>query len=310
MRDITNLELATLISELQEAKGLFLDRFYEDGEGRFRFKLQKRGAQLNVLCILSKALNRTAFVQKSETPTSFAIGARNRIEGFGIEGIEQYNKDRIVLIRLQKGEERANVIIEMFGKGNLIIADAQMKVLLPYYTQEFKDRAIRKGVEYVPPKSAMMKETEPPKDHASYVYRDGSGKAVGFSLGKSEKYAGMKEQPFATLGEALDTIYYEEGMEEQAKPVKNPEAEELESSIAKQRKILKGMQDQIDEAQLKGSEIMGSMHEINEVIGAAQGNKRITKEELQRLFPKTRILSVDLKEKVIEIETETEGKVI
>jgi hypothetical protein len=38
------------------------------------------------------------------------------------------------------------------------------------------------------------------------------------------------------------------------------------------------------------------------MIKAAQGNKRITKEELQRMFPKIKVLNVDLKDKKITIE--------
>jgi predicted ribosome quality control (RQC) complex YloA/Tae2 family protein len=303
MRDISNLELITLVDELRgEIIGLKVDKFYEDREGKFRIRLAKRGVQYNIQCILSKTINKTNYVEKIETPTSFAMAVRNRTEGFTVEGIEQYNKDRIVIIKLAKMDEKANIIIEMFGKGNFIITDGKMEIQLAYYQQVFNDRQVRKGIEYRPPKSTMTKEAAVPADHTSFIYIDNEGKAIDYSLGASEKHNGASSQQFPSLGQALDEFYYRKEMELMGTEPKNPEAEELEKSIKRQEGILKGMQEGIDSAQYTGNRIMENMEMINRIIKAAQENRRITKEELQKMFPKVKVLSIDLKEKTLEIE--------
>lgn len=71
--------------------------------------------------------------------------------GFAIISIEQYNNDRIILIRTKKGDGEMNIILEMFGRGNFIIADNSMKITLAYQVHEFKDRAVRPGAVYNPP---------------------------------------------------------------------------------------------------------------------------------------------------------------
>ena len=70
-----------------------------------------------------------------------------------IDAIEQYNNDRIILIRMKKGEESVSMILEMFGQGNLIIADNEMKALLVYRPHTFKDRTVQTNSKYTPPSS-------------------------------------------------------------------------------------------------------------------------------------------------------------
>src|SRR4029077_3595181 len=131
---------------------------YEIERDKFRFKLSRKGEKANIQLMLPYTLNMTEYVEIREEATNFAIAARKRMAGMMIEAIEQYNEDRILLIKLIKGEERANIIIEMFGKGNLIISDNEMKILLAYDVHSFKDREIKPSIEYIPPKKNQSKK--------------------------------------------------------------------------------------------------------------------------------------------------------
>ena len=156
MRQLYTIELVCLVKELREFEGYYVDKFYEDKDDTFRFALSRKGSKANLRCVLPFAINRTAYISPADEPTNFAIAVRKRIAGFMIEGIMQYNNDRIVLIKLTKGEDAVNLILEMFGKGNLVIADKGMKILLVYKPHIFKDRDVRVNSTYAQPKSANI----------------------------------------------------------------------------------------------------------------------------------------------------------
>lgn len=156
MRELYKLELVRLIQELKGIEGFYIDQFYELGKDRFRLKLSKKGEKANLNCTLPYTINRTQLVEVREDATNFTIAVRNRISGYKIANIGLLNDDRIILIGLEGRGEKANLILEMFGRGNMIIADSEMKIKLAYHTHDFADRSIRPEKTYIPPKNSSV----------------------------------------------------------------------------------------------------------------------------------------------------------
>ncbi len=303
MRGITSEELAVIVDELQEFAGFYIDKFYEVADDRFRLKMSKNKVQANIQIILSHAINRTEYIEKQDMPTNFASAVRKRIEGFQIREIRQLNYDRVVVFVLGKGEATLNMIVEMFGKGNLIITDENMRILLAQKVQESRDRNIKNGFDYKPPTQATNYRFEKPAGIKPIIYRSG-GKAVDYSIRELEKYAGLEAQGFGTLQEALDQFYFENpigaGKEENTEQKRR--IEELENSIKKQEKLLGNFDREIEDNKEMGRTLLEKMNSINALIGSARADRRITREGLQRQFPDVKILNVDLKNKKVRIE--------
>ena len=156
MRQLYTIELIALVKELQGLAGFYIDKFYESSDSVFRLSLSRKGEKLDVRCVLPYAIGRTEYIEHAEEPTNFATAVRKKISGFEMVSIEQYNNDRIILIKLKKGEEAINIILEMFGQGNMIIADKDMKALLVYKPHTFKDRAVTTNSTYTPPKNSNI----------------------------------------------------------------------------------------------------------------------------------------------------------
>src|SRR5271157_1645019 len=153
MRALCSLELPVLIKGLKSLEGFRISKFYDAGNSRFFFRLRKGDEKLNVQCILPYTFNITEYAPQNLESTGFAAAARKRIEDYLIERIEQLNNDRIVLVRLKKGDTQSNIILELFGRGNLILTDAAMKITLVHTPHDFKDRSVRVGATYKPPSS-------------------------------------------------------------------------------------------------------------------------------------------------------------
>lgn len=160
MRELYTPELMVLVRELGKFEGFFIDKFYESARDNFRIKLSKSGMKSNIVCMLPCAINETVYIEEAEQASNFAIAVRKRITGFMIEKIEQMGKDRIIVIRLKKGAERVNLILEMFGQGNMVITDSAMQITLAYKIHAFKDREIRPKVAYAMPHSNAVDITD------------------------------------------------------------------------------------------------------------------------------------------------------
>ncbi|MGA2800360.1 MAG: NFACT family protein [Candidatus Micrarchaeaceae archaeon] len=156
MRELYTIELVRLVEELGSLEGYYIDQFYELGKGKFRIKLSRKGEKLNLRCMLPETINRTEYIELSEEATNFSMGIRKRISGLAIASIAQLNNDRIIMIKAGTGEKEANMIFEMFGRGNLVLADSSMKIQLAYQIHNFKDRAVRPNVTYQPPKNQSI----------------------------------------------------------------------------------------------------------------------------------------------------------
>ncbi len=156
-RELYMVELLRLSRELDaQLSGSYIDQFYQTGQDRFRVKVnaKKRRSNLNMHLPYYIALSDTAEVSDEASPFSMAM--RKRIDGFRISAVGLLGGDRILQIGIEKAEARLHMIIELFGKGNIILTDDQMRILLAYKQREFSERTIKNRAAYAPPKSASM----------------------------------------------------------------------------------------------------------------------------------------------------------
>lgn len=150
------IEIKVIVDELKGSLvSSHFKNFYELGENAFLLSLSKERKESLIYINLAKAINRTEFKERTESPTEFATQMRKRLEGCGIESVEQHNSDRIILVNFS-GKSEVKLVIEMFDKGNLVLVDKEGKVELAYRSRNYRDRSIRKGVAYLFPKSDAL----------------------------------------------------------------------------------------------------------------------------------------------------------
>jgi predicted ribosome quality control (RQC) complex YloA/Tae2 family protein len=157
MREPSTLDLAAIAAELKFLKSFYIEKFYELPGQQFRLKLNKSGeGQFNLMIIPGRLLSIASIITQQDQPTNFSQAVRKRIANSRIYDISLFNDDRILCINIEKGEQHQYIIIEMFGKGNLIIADSDMVITLAYMRHEFSDRKIFNGEKYIAPKNKRI----------------------------------------------------------------------------------------------------------------------------------------------------------
>ncbi len=148
MREMASLELHLAIKELKDKiEGSYLRKFYEDGKGSFRMQFYNNGATTSVYCSLLASFNSTKYSLESQAGTQFAIAMRKRIENAKVKRLYQYGMDRIIIIELSAKGQEYSIVIEMFGRGNLILVK-DGAIDLCYKRIIYKDREIRSKAKY------------------------------------------------------------------------------------------------------------------------------------------------------------------
>lgn len=139
-----SLEIFALISELRDKLvGDYLKKFYEIDKGIFLFKFRSP---------LLVDLKGYIFSGKMETPlqpTSFAMLMRKHLENKKLKDIRQHEFERIVVMDF--GDRK--VIVELFGEGNIVLLDEDGRIIMPYFSREFRHRIVKRGEIYSFPPS-------------------------------------------------------------------------------------------------------------------------------------------------------------
>ncbi len=147
---MTNFDINAIINELtqrlskSELKNIFElnDMFF------FRFRTKTEGTQ-HVVIELGKRLHITKYKREfPPTPSGLCKVFRTHIKGKFLQSIEQYDFDRILVMKFEAFEKVYTLIIELFSKGNIILLSPENKILVAKYYKKMRDRDIHPGIEF------------------------------------------------------------------------------------------------------------------------------------------------------------------
>lgn len=184
---MSNLDIMVCARELKNAIYFRVDNVYElDGTILLRLR-SRNGKRKDLIMELGRRINFTDRVYKTpKQPSSFAMLLRKHLAKTCLFAVEQPDFERIVELGFSGAEERL-LVLELFGRGNLVLCDQARKIIQPYRAEVWRHRTLRSGDFYTyPPK----KSPDPRKLTAACVGRALSsapdvvrGLAVNLNLG-------------------------------------------------------------------------------------------------------------------------------
>ncbi|KAF6212306.1 hypothetical protein GE061_012828 [Apolygus lucorum] len=126
----TSLDVAAVVLELQQVVGMRVNQVYDVDSKTYLFKLH-RGEEKCVLLMESGARFHTTNFDwpKNVSPSGFTMKLRKHIKNKRIDSIQQLGTDRIVVVKFGSGEATYNVILELFNRGNILLADHSLMIL-------------------------------------------------------------------------------------------------------------------------------------------------------------------------------------
>lgn len=160
-RELTSVDLAALVTELNRYEGAKVDKVYLYGDDLLRFKMRDfdRGrVELLVEVGDTKRAHATDPDRVPDAPgrpPNFAKMLRNRLSGADFAGVEQFEFDRILTFSFERGDENTQVVAELFGQGNAAVLDETGEVVRSLETVRLKSRTVAPGAQYEFPASRV-----------------------------------------------------------------------------------------------------------------------------------------------------------
>jgi predicted ribosome quality control (RQC) complex YloA/Tae2 family protein len=150
--NLTSLELHYLVNELQFLIGSRVDNIYapEKEELILQLYLSNKGKQL-LKIISGKLIYIASEKQPSKEPSGFCMFLRKHLDNARLRSIKQLASERIVEFIFEK-QEKKKLIIEFFGKGNIILCNKDNIILSALIYHKWKDREIKPKLKYSYPK--------------------------------------------------------------------------------------------------------------------------------------------------------------
>ena len=223
---LSSLEIEVVVEEIRKLVGYRVSRILHEGNNVFLF-FSKEGDKKLLRIVVGKAIFISKYEPELKEITSFCAHLRKWLMGCKLKGVSQYDLERVVKLEfLSRSKEELYLIVELLPRGNLVLCDRNLKILVPMKVQEFKDRKIRKGELYeLPPSRGVI-----PKSFEDFL-----GKVRGedrevvrvlaskfplgifaeevlarAGVGKEKKASELKEEElrriFAVLNETLDKV--------------------------------------------------------------------------------------------------------
>ena len=131
--EVTSLDIAAVISELKNIiTGAWIANIYQTDIKTLILKLhQTDQPHINLLIKAGNRLHLTDFaLEKPLKPSAFCMTLRKHLRNGRIRSIEQYEFERIIIIRIGARQEEFQLVSELFGDGNIVLVDFVTQFLL------------------------------------------------------------------------------------------------------------------------------------------------------------------------------------
>ncbi len=151
---MSSFDVMAVVRELQEIIGARVNKVFQPTTSELRMVLNVRGRGREDLVVeAGRRVHLTAYPRPApRQPSMFAMALRKHLGNAVLEGIEQVGFDRIMVLSFSRGGEVFRLVVELFGKGNVVLTDAGYRILAVMMPRRYSTRELLVGAGYeLPP---------------------------------------------------------------------------------------------------------------------------------------------------------------
>lgn len=144
---MSNVDVYAVVYELNKLlKGSKFVKAYQPRKDIIvlRFHVKNKG-RVDVIIQTGVRIHATRYsLENPKFPPSFPMLLRKYLKGGIVESVKQHKFDRIVEFNVKVlGKKNYKLIVELFGKGNIILTEENGKIIQPLRTEKWSDRKFR-----------------------------------------------------------------------------------------------------------------------------------------------------------------------
>ena len=150
---MSGVDLSAVVAGLAACLPLWVGKIYQYDQKTLAIRLQGDNRARYSLLIES---GRRAHLVKAlpgapERPAGFAMLLRKHLEGGKVLSIAQHGLQRIFFITVGKKMSSYQLVVELFDEGNIVLCDADGKIVKPLWHHRFREREVVPGATYTFP---------------------------------------------------------------------------------------------------------------------------------------------------------------
>jgi predicted ribosome quality control (RQC) complex YloA/Tae2 family protein len=144
-KEFTSFDVAIIVQEIEEAvANSRVNNIYQLDTKTVLLKLHKTNQPpLRLVMEAGRRLHLTTYALRSpRVPPAFCMALRKHLRGAWLEDLEQYEFERIVVIKFKTKTGLLRLILELFGEGNIILVSENGEILQALFFKHMRDRNI------------------------------------------------------------------------------------------------------------------------------------------------------------------------
>lgn len=155
--EMSSVDVFAVVAELQFLLDAKLEKVYQHTPDEIRLRLQEfKTGKYDLIIEAGRRLHLSSHPRESpKLPPAFAMILRKYMMGGRIAAIRQHGFDRIVEIEVVRAGEKTILVAELFARGNVVLLDANRKIIMPLKSIKMKDRDVLRGEVYEYPPSQL-----------------------------------------------------------------------------------------------------------------------------------------------------------
>lgn len=147
-KEFTSFDVAAATRELKETTvNSYINNIYQSDGKTLLLKLHKTNKPpLNLILEAGRRLHLTSYtLEKPAIPPAFCMALRKYLRNAWLTDIEQYEFERVLVFSFRTKENKLQLVLELFGDGNIILVDENGKILQALNYKRMRDRSILRG---------------------------------------------------------------------------------------------------------------------------------------------------------------------
>jgi predicted ribosome quality control (RQC) complex YloA/Tae2 family protein len=186
---LSGLEVRVLVGELAPLVGSYVSNIHALGEAQL-FRLRKGGGE-EASMMVSPRFGAWVTEKPAYTETAdFTSSLRGALLRSKLEGVSQYDLDRVVFFRFIADGKPVQLVLELIPPGNIILTDESGRVVLSLREAKGPQRTVARGRVYLPPPQSRGSPDKITVQSLleSFAREKTAGKALGKGISLPRKY--------------------------------------------------------------------------------------------------------------------------
>lgn len=190
--NLAGIELRYLVDRIgAETRGYYVSNVYGITRNSLLFKLHHPEKEDVFMMLSTSGIWITTKKIDSIEPNRMLKRLRGDLLRAKVAGIRQVADERIAYLAFNNFEKEFVLVSEMFGDGNLVLCNADMKILALLHSIDVRHRKLSVGLQYESPPSNSLNIFDVKREHFEEIAKSEveSVRWLGKSLGFPKKYS-------------------------------------------------------------------------------------------------------------------------